>query len=238
MNSIEQDVEVWKYIPGFNEKYQVSSWGAVRSFLKDANGTVLHLSKSPNGYFKVSLFGKTYSVHRLIGRAFLGLTDKMCVDHINGERDDNRLVNLRICTRRENTTFDNVKRSYKSTIVGAQWRSGKNKWVSTIRLNNESYFLGYFSTDLEAGVAYQTALHNYETLNMIPERTVCENKYKGVTFNKTRKLWQVYIFHNKKRVFLGQHESEYEASRAIENFYNGSYVKKRFKKSRITNPIH
>lgn len=56
-----------------------------------------------NGYLRVSIKQKSYSVHKLIYEAFYGEIPRgMVLDHINGIRDDNRLENLRCVSQSEN----------------------------------------------------------------------------------------------------------------------------------------
>lgn len=88
--------------------------------------------------------------HAVVGRPLKGLV----VDHINGNGLDNRLSNLRIVTRRENT-HNQKRHREKGKIVGACWDKSKKRWVSCIRINGKQKFLGRFKTEKEAGDAYQ-----------------------------------------------------------------------------------
>jgi len=105
-------VEEWRDISGYEGAYRVSNLGNVFSVRKGGNlrfGNVC-------GYSCVSLSKngkcKSYRVHRLVAEAFLDPIYAE-VDHINSVRSDNRLSNLRLCTRRENMIFH-----YKKEHVG------------------------------------------------------------------------------------------------------------------------
>lgn len=112
--------EKWKPVVGFENLYEVSDQGNVKSLQRNVNGirygkpyhfTIeerqMALQTDGKGYMRVNLFkdGKQYpkKVHRLVAEAFLGeITDKE-IDHINTIKTDNRLTNLRIVTGKENS---------------------------------------------------------------------------------------------------------------------------------------
>jgi hypothetical protein len=97
-------IELWKDIPGFEERYQVSSLGSVRSFARYKDGRLLKPGKASHGYYTVS-FGRNNSktVHSLVALAFIGPCPKgMEILHIDGTRTNNALSNLRYGTRTDN----------------------------------------------------------------------------------------------------------------------------------------
>lgn len=104
------DNEIWKPVPGYEGYYQVSSLGRVKR-IKGGKGTVsgsiLKNSITNCGYFNVGLSVnsklKIVGVHRLVAEAFIPNPDnKPEVNHINGDKQDNRIVNLEWSTRSEN----------------------------------------------------------------------------------------------------------------------------------------
>ena len=100
--------ERWKGIPRCEGTYMVSDHGRVMSAPRTAHyGQVLALNKSRSGYAHVclSIDGKKrdFAVHRLVAIAFLdNPKGKREVNHINGDRADNRVENLEWATRSEN----------------------------------------------------------------------------------------------------------------------------------------
>lgn len=96
-----------------------------------------------NGYLKVSaLKRKERYVHRLIMNA----DDDHVVDHINGEKLDNRRVNLRLCTRQENNCNSRVKGNNKTGVTGVRWDKARMQWAAQISYKNKMIPLGRFNT--------------------------------------------------------------------------------------------
>lgn len=100
----------WKPVVGYEDHYEVSDSGLVRRTGSDRLGrtrnTVLRPSNR-NGYAGITLSvnnqTKTFSAHRLMWEAFNGaIPEGMQINHINGDKTDNRLENLELCTPQEN----------------------------------------------------------------------------------------------------------------------------------------
>ena len=105
MSILFSDVnEIWKPIPGYEGKYEVSDQGRIRSFRRNPKGYLLKPGRMPEGHLSVSLGRKnSQCVHKLVLLAFVGLApDGHECCHNNGNPADNRLENLRWGTRSEN----------------------------------------------------------------------------------------------------------------------------------------
>lgn len=101
-------MEIWKVIEEY-PNYMVSSIGRVKSLNYNRTGKekILKPYKNPDGYLQVILSKdgkiKSCKTHRLVAQAFIPNTDnKPCIDHINTNRTDNRVENLRWVTHTEN----------------------------------------------------------------------------------------------------------------------------------------
>jgi len=105
-----------------------------------------------DGYIRLNIGRKSYHAHRLIMMAFVGFSDQE-IDHINRIKNDNRLENLRYCTRRENqlntVSVDKAK--------GYYWCKKSNKWKAQIQIHKKQKHLGLFDIEEDARQCYLDA---------------------------------------------------------------------------------
>ena len=92
--------EFWKDIPGFNGEYQASTYGRIRKGETVLKGTIY---KGYIRYFIRYDSPKRYSGHRLVANTFIpNFENKPCIDHIDTNRQNNNVSNLRWVTEKEN----------------------------------------------------------------------------------------------------------------------------------------
>jgi len=113
-------------------------------------------SAQVNGYRCISILGKRYLSHRLAWLIVTGEWPAEQIDHINGNRADNRFFNLREVSLKENAK--NQARSSKNTsgVTGVNWQEDAQKWRARIKINGRTIQLGYFS-DLKTAKAARKA---------------------------------------------------------------------------------
>lgn len=80
------------------------------------------------------------------------------IDHINGDKLDNRRSNLRICTRAQNSR-NQKKRT--GLYKGVSWNKSKNKWIAQICFDYKNKHLGNFTNPIDAAKAYNEAALKY-----------------------------------------------------------------------------
>ena len=106
------------------------------------------------GYIRVSVNGKEYFAHRIIWEMHHGLIpDGMFIDHIDGDRINNLLENLRLTDQRGNSTNSQLYKSNNSGYKGVS-KSPSGNYTAKIRVDNKLKHLGTFSTPEEAARAY------------------------------------------------------------------------------------
>lgn len=156
LTELEKRVEVleelWLPVHNYYGFYEVSNMGEVRSlsrqvknsrnpkYTKNVYGKILSKSLNPQGYNKVrlSMYGvkKTHLIHHLVSESFLGhinRTDFICVDHIDEDKTNDKLSNLKIISKQQNTkkSFD-----YKLSLFinGEYWFHNNGELVLIIEL--------------------------------------------------------------------------------------------------------
>lgn len=158
-----------------------------------------------------------YAFNRVYGRMhrFLVSAPKdTMVDHINGDKLDNRKENLRFATNSQNQANRKVARGV-SKFKGVTWQkrtydASRGYWKAQIVVNGELHYLGKYDTDLEAAKAYNEAAERFfggfAYLNDLSQpasdllsssrRQVARHNptgYKGVTFDKSRGKWMAQL---------------------------------------------
>jgi hypothetical protein len=151
------------------------------------------------------------------------------VDHINGNRLDNRRKNLRLITQHQNIFNRRSNVSYcSSKYKGVFWIKDKQLWRSSIKLNGKTTNLGYFQTEEAAASAYNyyasKLFGDFARLNEVSVKSnwwkdrafLRKNAtgYRGVTEQRPGR-WQARITISGKRISLGYFESPEEAAFAF-----------------------
>lgn len=111
-----------------------------------------------NGYVRINFNGGKHQAHRLAWFYMTGKWPDRMIDHINGDKLDNRWENLRQVER--STNGQNRRRANKNSasgLLGAHKCNSGPAWRSTIKTPGGAKFLGFFETAIDAHNAYISA---------------------------------------------------------------------------------
>lgn len=157
-------MEIWKSIVGYEGLYEVSSLGNFRKLLSD--GSIKNLKTTPNnwGYYTIGLRKngkvKQYRISRLIAEAFIPNPDnKPYVDHIDTDKSNNRVDNLRWVTPSENSnnplsvshmleSWNNLDRRRHQREINLGELHPRAR--SVCQLNESGTIINIFPTSIEA----------------------------------------------------------------------------------------
>lgn len=180
----KEEREIYKDIKGYEGMYQISNMGNVRSldrivgskanlkiFIK---GKVLKPTHDGDGYPFVNLCKenkkKNMKNHRLLALYFMPNPNNLpCVDHIDGDKTNNNIKNLRWCTHLQNTWN---KKGRKGRLYKGVIKRGTERFGAQIKCKGINYLLGKFDTAEEAAQAYNDMAiklnGEFAGLNVIP----------------------------------------------------------------------
>lgn len=95
------------------------------------------------GYMIVMLDGQRYRTHKIIFLMHHGYMPKY-VDHIDGNRSNNKIKNLRECTQSENMYNASIRSDNRSGEKGVSWHKGANKWRVRLYIGGQETQIGLF----------------------------------------------------------------------------------------------
>lgn len=109
-----------------------------------------------NGYRIIGLDKERLLSHRLAWLYVYGKWPQGFIDHIDGDRANNAISNLRVASRSQNS-WNSRKTWGKSGIRGVTFNRNEGRWVANININGARRFLGYFDDPESAKAAYGDA---------------------------------------------------------------------------------
>jgi len=109
------------------------------------------------GYRRVSIQGKSTGAHRVAWFLHYGKWPDGFIDHINHDRSDNRIENLRLVSRSDNARNQKLNRHNTSGFNGVSYHKKRQEWRAAIQVNGKKKWVGSFKTKDEAIAARQKA---------------------------------------------------------------------------------
>jgi hypothetical protein len=116
------------------------------------------------GYFRININGKLYLTHRLAWLYVYGELPEY-IDHVNRIPTDNRLVNLRPVSKKQNQENKEKQANNKSGYKGVSWDTQRKKWFACIQHKGKTIGLGRYNEKEDAYKAYCDAAAKYHTHN-------------------------------------------------------------------------
>jgi hypothetical protein len=96
------------------------------------------------GYQSARVLGKNVKAHRVAWAIAFGEWPKNQIDHINGDKTDNKISNLRVVTRLTNNKNRKIPSNNTSGVIGVFRQKNNQKWAAQIACNGKRITLGYF----------------------------------------------------------------------------------------------
>lgn len=138
----------------YNHENGVFTWKVANSNRVKVGDIAGSLNKITR-YQEIGYQGKLQYAHRLAWLYMYGEFPDKFIDHINGDRSNNCISNLRVCSNGENMRNTGISKNNTSGFKGVSWCKRRCKWEANAALNGKKKFLGYFLTEQEASAVYQ-----------------------------------------------------------------------------------
>ncbi len=128
-----------------------------RGGLKD--GKIGGRADGGKGYWRISISGKNYAAHRLAWLYVHGRWPSDQIDHINGDKSDNRIANLREASASQNTMNQGLRKDNSTGFKGVYEDKRTGRFRARITVGGKPKNLGFYATVEDAAAARRSAKH-------------------------------------------------------------------------------
>lgn len=148
LRNIDITMELYEPLPDF-PNYEVSTFGNVRNISRNI---IMKPYFGWGGYARVNLVGKNqykgFYVHHLVSKLFIRKEEgKNEIDHIDNNKRNNNVINLRWVSRSENNKNRRKFKNSTSQYKGVSYYAPTKKWVAYLCYDKKPHHLGYFPTE-------------------------------------------------------------------------------------------
>lgn len=113
------------------------------------------------GYIAIKIDGRSYKAHRLAWLYVHGAWPALHLDHIDEDKANNKITNLREATHQQNRCNRGAQKNNTSGYKGVWWHKGHGKWCSRVQVSRRTVWSGSFSCPKEAHRAYTEAARRH-----------------------------------------------------------------------------
>lgn len=176
-------MEKWKWVPGYEGKYEVSNSGRVRSYAVKKSGTIISSNRlNADGYIHVSFrkdgIAKDFLLNRLVAKLFIGPAPKGkdTVNHINGVKTDNHVINLEWASRSDqmyHAYSHNLKKPVKPKSILSFTKEEKEYITKNFQKYKHGHSVNYFA-------------NKFGVHHSVIEEILAENKERVTTIESTQ----------------------------------------------------
>ncbi len=194
--------EIWKDVNDSNGQYKVSNTGKVMSFKRNKDGEIMKGYVDRDNYTSVAIIlhnnpkSKPFKINRLVATHFISNPNNYTiVDHIDGNRQNDCVENLRWVNRRHNSLNSNMKSSNTNGIKGIFYHQKRDQWGATFYTEEGKSSYKLFKTKEEAieyrlkMVALYYPSEYYKHGNEITSNTNVEINKKNTITNFKNEIW-------------------------------------------------
>lgn len=136
--------------------------GEARNNLAGKRAGTVKKGKNKNGYREIHIAERIISEHKLAWYFVYGEWPDQEIDHINHDRSDNRISNLRLVDRSTQNRSACRRKDNTSGITGVYWCKRTGKWLAAINYEKKNYTLGRFDNIEDAAKARQEAQEKFK----------------------------------------------------------------------------
>ena len=124
---------------------------------KRYSGKEALIERHPEGYLRGRVMNKVVYAHRVAWAICKGRWPDELIDHINGDKSDNRIDNLRPASPAENARNSLKVSPTRSKLKGVHFHKSTGKWMAQITVNRKKIYLGVYGSEIDAHNAYRKA---------------------------------------------------------------------------------